>query len=148
MTTWQIRIFFDGECPLCTREIRLLRRLDRGRGRLRFEDISRPDFEAGADGLDVSALMDRIHGVLPDGTVVEGMEVFRRAYDAVGLGWLLRPTSWPGLRHLADLAYATFARNRLRWTGRASGCEAGRCGTRSLARERRAAQHARLESLS
>lgn len=148
MTTWQIRIFFDGKCPLCTREIRLLRRLDRGRGRLGFEDISLPGFEAGVDGLDASALMDRIHGVLPDGTVVEGLEVFRRAYDAVGLGWLLRPTGWPGLRHLADLAYATFARNRLRWTGRASSCEAGRCGTRSLARERGATQHARLESLS
>jgi predicted DCC family thiol-disulfide oxidoreductase YuxK len=71
--------------------------------------------------------MARIHGVLPDGTAIEGVEVFRRAYAAVGLGWLMAPTRWPGLRRLADLAYRIFARNRLRWTGRVSACEAERC---------------------
>ena len=30
-----VEVFYDGDCPLCTREIRLLRRLDR-RGRIRF----------------------------------------------------------------------------------------------------------------
>ena len=74
--------------------------------------------------------MDRIHGVLPNGTIVEGLEVFRRAYEAVGIGWLMAPTRWPGLRRLADAAYRTFARNRLRLTGRASGCETGRCEAR------------------
>jgi hypothetical protein len=39
----------------------------------------------------------------------------------------MAPTQWPGLRRVADLAYRIFARNRLRWTGRASACEAGRC---------------------
>jgi predicted DCC family thiol-disulfide oxidoreductase YuxK len=120
---WQIRVLYDGDCPLCTREIRLLERRDRGRGRIQFEDIARPSFDPGAYGLDANQVMARIHGVLPDGTVVEGVEVFRRAYGAVGLGWLMAPTRWPGLRSLADLAYRVFARNRLRWTGRACECE-------------------------
>jgi predicted DCC family thiol-disulfide oxidoreductase YuxK len=124
---WAIRVLYDGDCPLCRREIRLLQRLDRGRGRLQFEDIAAADFQPGAYGLDAAASMARIHGVLPDGSVVEGMEVFRRAYAAVGLGWLLAPTRWPGLRGLADRAYRVFARNRLRWTGRASECESGSC---------------------
>jgi predicted DCC family thiol-disulfide oxidoreductase YuxK len=123
----QIRVLYDGECPLCSREIRFLERRDRGRGRIQFEDIADPSFDPGAYGLDASEMMARIHGVLPDGTVIEGVEVFRRAYAAVGLGWLMAPTRWPGLRRLADLAYRIFARNRLRWTGRASACEAGRC---------------------
>ena len=67
--------------------------------------------------------MARIHGVLADGTVIEGMEVFRRAYGAVGLGWLLAPTAWPGLRALADAGYRWFARNRLRLTGRGNACD-------------------------
>ena len=50
----------------------------------------------------------------------------RRLYAAAGLGWLLAPTAWPGLRRLADWAYALFARNRLALTGR-SGCTAGSC---------------------
>jgi predicted DCC family thiol-disulfide oxidoreductase YuxK len=123
----QITILYDGDCPLCTREIRFLERRDRGRGRIQFEDIADPSFDPGAYGLDARKVMARIHGVLPDGTVIEGVEVFRRVYAAVGLGWLMAPTRWPGLRRLADLAYRIFARNRLRWTGRTPACEAEQC---------------------
>lgn len=125
--TWEIRVLFDGECPLCRREVAMLRRLDRGRGRLQFEDISAEGFSASRYGLAPALLMARIHGVLPDGSLVEGVEVFRRAYAAVGLGWLLAPTRWPGLRRLADAGYRLFARNRLRLTGRAGTCDDGRC---------------------
>jgi len=76
--------------------------------------------------------MARIHGVLPDGSIVEGVEVFRRAYAAVGLGWLVAPTRWPGLRWLAEWSYQVFARNRLRWTGRSSACVDGRCEIKSV----------------
>ena len=121
-----LELFYDGDCPLCAREIAGLRRLDRGRGRIAFVDIAADDFDAGSYGADYASLMARIHARLPDGEWIEGMEVFRRAYGAVGLGWLLAPTRWPGLRRLADAAYRVFARNRLRWTGRDS-CEGERC---------------------
>lgn len=123
----EITLLYDGECPLCSREVRLLERRDRGRGHIAFEDIAAPGFDASAYGRDASELMARIHGMLPDGTLVEGVEVFRRAYAAVGLGWLVAPSRWPGLRRLADAAYRVFARNRLRWTGRAEACETDRC---------------------
>ena len=121
---WRIRVLYDGDCPLCSREIRFLERRDRGRGRIQFENIAEPTFDPRAYGLEAREVMARIHGVLPDGTVVAGMEVFRRAYAAVGFGWLMAPTRWPGLRRLADLAYRIFARNRLRLTGRTCSCEA------------------------
>ena len=105
----------------------MLARRDRGRGRIELEDISKPEFDPGVYGLDQPSVMDRMHGVLPDGSVVEGMEAFRRAYAAVGLGWLLAPTGWPGLRWLFDAAYRLFARNRMRLTGRANACEDGSC---------------------
>ena len=38
-------VFYDGECPLCMREIRMLRRMDR-RGRIRFTDIAAPGLDA------------------------------------------------------------------------------------------------------
>jgi predicted DCC family thiol-disulfide oxidoreductase YuxK len=135
--SWRIRVLYDGDCPLCSREIRFLERRDRGRGRIRFEDIAEPSFDPGAYGLEAREVMARIHGVLPDGTVIAGMEVFRQAYAAVGLGWLMAPTGWPGLRRLADLAYRIFARNRLRLTGRTCSCEARppqEIGTRAEAR--------------
>lgn len=122
----EFELFFDGECPLCVREVRGLRRLDRGQGRLALVDIADTAFDEAAYGKSRDELMARIHGRLPDGTWVEGVEVFRRAYRAVGLGWIMAPTGWPGLRGVFDAGYRLFARNRLRLTGRES-CESGRC---------------------
>jgi predicted DCC family thiol-disulfide oxidoreductase YuxK len=122
-----VKVLYDGECPLCSREIEFLRRRDRA-GRIAFENIAAPDFDPTRYGLDRGAVMSRIHGVLPDGTLIEGVEVFRRLYAAVGLGWLVAPTRWPLLRPLFDALYRVFARNRLRWTGRAEdACHDERC---------------------
>jgi predicted DCC family thiol-disulfide oxidoreductase YuxK len=116
-------VFFDGECPLCVREMALLRQRDRA-GRIRFTDISRPEFDAAALGVDRATLMKRIHGRLPTGELVEGVEVFRRLYAAVGFARLVRATRLPGVAGLLELAYGVFARNRLRLTGR---CQDGAC---------------------
>jgi len=94
-----------------------IRRLDR-RHRIRFVDIAAPNFDAGATGVTYAALMDRIHGRLPDGCMVEGVEVFRRIYAALGFGPLVALTRLPGIRQMLDLAYRWFARNRMRLTGR------------------------------
>jgi predicted DCC family thiol-disulfide oxidoreductase YuxK len=125
-----VRLLIDGECPLCKREGDMLMRLDKGRGNLVLEDIASPGFDAGRYGLAFDDVMARIHGVLPDGRVISGMEVFRRAYRAVGWGWLLAPTAWPVVRPLADRFYVWFARNRLWLTGRK--CDAGRCAPKGM----------------
>ncbi len=114
---FDIKVLYDGDCPLCRREVAFLQKFDR-HNRIVAEDIAAPDFDARAYGRSQEDLMARIHGVLPDGTVIEGVEVFRRLYRAIGLGWLVAWTRWPGFRWLADVAYRWFARNRLRLTGR------------------------------
>ncbi|TSA39638.1 DUF393 domain-containing protein [bacterium] len=119
-------ILIDGECPLCRKEASFMRWLDHGKGRLEIVDIAAPGFEAAKYGRTIEALMGEIHGVARDGSLVTGVEVFRQAYGAVGWGWVLAPTRWPGLRWLSDRAYVWFARNRLRLTGRPA-CENGRC---------------------
>jgi predicted DCC family thiol-disulfide oxidoreductase YuxK len=114
---FDVEIFFDGECPLCTREVRMLQRLDR-KQRVRFTDIAAADFDPSVFGLDMATLMARIHGRLPDGRILEGVEVFRRVYEAVGLGALAKISRWPGLSTLTEAAYELFAKNRLKLTGR------------------------------
>jgi len=57
--------------------------------------------------------MGVIHGVFPDGRIVTKVAVFREAHRAIGLGWLLAPTAWPGLRWLTDSGYEWFARHRM-----------------------------------
>jgi predicted DCC family thiol-disulfide oxidoreductase YuxK len=120
---FDVEVYYDGACPLCMREIRMLQRRDR-RHRIRFVDIAAAGFDAASVGLPWETLMDRIHGRLPDGTLVEGVEVFRRLYAAVGFGPLVALTRLPGVKQLLDLAYRVFARNRLRLTGR---CADGAC---------------------
>jgi predicted DCC family thiol-disulfide oxidoreductase YuxK len=121
---YDVEVFYDGDCPLCMREIRLLRRLDARRGRIRFTDIAAPDFEPEALGIDWGTFMAKIHARLPDGSWLTGVEVFRRLYAAVGLGPLVWLTRAPGVSQLLELAYAKFAANRLKWTGRCDGeCE-------------------------
>lgn len=120
---FDIEVFHDGACPLCMREIRMLQRRDRQR-RIGFVDIAADGFDAASVGLTWQTLMDRIHGRLPDGRLVEGVEVFRRLYAAVGFGRLVALTRLPGIRQLFDVAYRLFARNRLRITGR---CVDGAC---------------------
>jgi len=117
MSDFAVEVFYDGACPLCTKEMRMLRRRDQGR-RIRFTDIADPSFDAAAVGLSWETLMSRIHGRLPDGTVIEGVEVFRRLYAAVGFSTLAKLSRAPGVSHLLELGYRLFAKNRLRLTGR------------------------------
>ncbi len=118
-------VFFDGDCPLCVREIAMLKRLDR-RKAIQFTDITSIDFSVGSIGKDYETLMGSIHGKMADGSWVSGVEVFRQLYSAVGLAPVVAATRLPGVAWMLDQAYGVFARNRLAWTGR-SGCETGTC---------------------
>jgi predicted DCC family thiol-disulfide oxidoreductase YuxK len=128
--SWRIKLLHDGLCPVCSREVRLLRRLDRGRGKIAFEDIAAPGFAPERYGLTLPQVVGSMHAIRPDGTVVRAMEVFREAYALVGLGWLLAPTRWPLLRPLFDRLYRIFARFRPRLSRFNSGaCATTRCAT-------------------
>ena len=37
---WQIELLYDGECPLCVREVNFLKKRDAGRGLVSFVDIA------------------------------------------------------------------------------------------------------------
>ena len=120
-----LTILYDGGCPLCIREVTFLERRDRQRHAdqttLAFVDIDRPDYDPQAhQGITYREAMGRIHGVEANGTVLQDLAVFRRAYELVGLGWLYAPTRWPVVGPLAEGAYGLWARLRLAITGRPS----------------------------
>ena len=112
MNKWRFKVLYDGECPLCRREVSFLQGQNR-EGRLAFEDISAPGFDAAVYHTTRQALMGVIHGVFPDGRMVQKVEVFREAYRAIGLGWVVAPTAWPGLNWASNRGYEWFARHRL-----------------------------------
>lgn len=115
----QIELLYDGACPLCMREVNFLRRRDAGRGLVAFTDITADDYDpAEHGGVDFEMAMGRIHAVLPDGTTVKNVEVFRRVYEILGMGWVYAATRWPIVGPIVDRFYGVWADWRLRLTGR------------------------------
>ena len=117
--TWKIKLLYDGACPLCLREVNFLRKKDAGRGLVALVDIAEPDYNPNFHaGVEFETAMGRIHGVLPDGTVIQNMEVFRRTYDILGMGWVYAITGLPVVGTIADWLYGIWADWRLPLTGR------------------------------
>mmetsp|Transcript_20804 Transcript_20804/g.30225 ORF Transcript_20804/g.30225 Transcript_20804/m.30225 type:complete len:221 (-) Transcript_20804:1637-2299(-) len=117
--SYKVKLLYDGECPICMREVVFLMKKDAGRGFISFVDISDENYDP-AQNANVSweKAMGRIHAVLPDGSVVTGVKVFQQTYDVIGLGWLFEATKLPLLGNIADGVYDVWAKYRLRLTGR------------------------------
>jgi len=118
---WKIKLLYDGECPLCVREVNFLQKRDAGRGLVAFVDIAADDYTPEANGgVDFETAMGRIHAVLPNGTVIKNVEVFRRVYEVLGMGWVYAITKLPIVGAIADWLYGIWADKRLALTGRAN----------------------------
>ncbi len=124
---WRIKMLYDGHCPLCSREVALLRRRNRA-GLIAFEDIADPAFDPTGYGLTLRELVGSMHAVRPDGSIVEGIDVFAEVYDAAGWAWLARPLRWRITRPLAQAAYRIFAAVRPRLSSfHPTDCLTGAC---------------------
>jgi predicted DCC family thiol-disulfide oxidoreductase YuxK len=78
-----VTVWFDGSCPLCSREIKLMRRLDR-RGAIRFVDVAGDDPVCPVDR---TALLQRFHAQEGD-TMLSGAAAFAAMWRAIPV---LRP---------------------------------------------------------
>ncbi|MEM9810997.1 MAG: DUF393 domain-containing protein [Pseudomonadota bacterium] len=106
-----ITVFYDGACPLCRREIALMRRLDR-RGKLQFENLADPDAAISCP-IDRRELLARFHARLPDGEMVSGARAFTESYAQVpGLGWVAILGRFGPTRVLLEGLYRGFLRVR------------------------------------
>lgn len=91
----RVTVWFDGGCPLCRREIALMRRLDR-RGRIEFVDIDTGDASCP---LDRAQLLARFHAREGD-QMHDGAAAFAAMWRAIPwlrpLGLLARfgPVLW------------------------------------------------------
>ncbi|KAL6509605.1 hypothetical protein OROGR_022915 [Orobanche gracilis] len=116
---WKIKMLYDGECPLCMREVNMLRERNKRYGSIKFVDISSDDYNPEDNqGLDYKTVMGRIHAILSNRTVVRDVEAFRRLYEVVGLGWVYAITKYEPIASIADAVYGVWAKYRLQVTGR------------------------------
>jgi len=110
-------MLYDSKCSLCMKEVAFLSKRDTA-GRILFTDIESLDYQATPQNGYVSyeTGMGVMHGVLPNGDLVTGVEVIRQLYELVGLGAVFRFTAWPGVKGLADAVYLVWARYRTQVT--------------------------------
>lgn len=79
----KVTVWFDGACPLCTREIAVMRRLDRRR-RIHFVDIADP---TSSCPIDRASLLARFHAA-EDGQLYSGAAAFAAMWRVIPM---LRP---------------------------------------------------------
>lgn len=107
-------MFYDGGCPMCSREVDLYRRIDR-RDRIEFVDISRDTHLLQALGVAPDAAMRRLHVLSADGVMTDGVFAFAALWRQLP-GLRVLAAILHGLRLLGSLdrLYERFARARYR----------------------------------
>ena len=110
----QLTTFYDGGCPMCSREIAHYRKIDRA-DRIRWVDITRESEALSAAGLDLPSAMRRLHVQDTDGRMLSGVEGFVAIWRRLPR-WHLLARLVTGLRLVGPLewAYQRFAERRFR----------------------------------
>lgn len=100
----ETEVLYNGECPICSREIDSYARYAEGNALpLRFEALQ--DSDLARWGVDAEAAARRLH-VLKDGKVFEGLEAFQVLWaEMPRFSWLARLTGLPVIRPLARRIY-------------------------------------------
>ncbi len=113
----RLTVWHDGDCPLCRREIALMRRLDT-RGAILFVDAAGP----ATCPLDRSEMLARFHAREADGPLLSGAAAFAAMWRAIPL---LRPLGVaarsPLVLSMLERLYRRFLRVRphlQRWLAR------------------------------
>ena len=107
-----VTVWFDGDCPLCAREIALMRRLDRARA-VNFVDLADGGAGGATSPVDRCAMLNRLHAQEPGEPMVSGAAAFAAMWRAIpllrplGLAARRKPVLW-----LLERLYRAFLRVR------------------------------------
>jgi predicted DCC family thiol-disulfide oxidoreductase YuxK len=114
--------YFDGGCPLCSKEIAHYRRIDRA-GAIHWVDITDDGGAMAEAGIDRTDAMRRIHAKETDGSILSGVPAFVAIWRRLP-GYRRLAALVQGLRLVGPLegGYAHFADRRLRRR-----CKEGAC---------------------
>ncbi len=108
---YPLTIFYDSSCPLCTREVTVLKQYDHA-DQLKLVDCSPKDF-AAVDGHTREAMMRLIHARDAAGQWLIGAPVFAAAYTASGFALVARMWGAERLQPMWGVVYPWIANNRM-----------------------------------
>jgi predicted DCC family thiol-disulfide oxidoreductase YuxK len=96
-------VIYNGDCPVCSREIGVYRARVGADGAIGFVDLN--DADLAVFGLSREAAARRLH-VVENGRLLSGVDAFLALWRATpGFGWLARIVGLPGVRQAAGALY-------------------------------------------
>ncbi len=118
-------ILFDGDCPLCTFQCRVIEWLDWLRA-VNVMPLADPRAAAIAPGLTKEELNEAIHCIAANGRIYRGARAIRFVSMRLPLTIPVAILLWlPGVIYIAEIIYKWISRNRL-LLSRVFGCK-GAC---------------------
>ena len=103
-------LFFDGSCPMCTKEIKLLE--DINDGGLAFMDVHKCEIDDSmASQLD---MLKVLHLRTAEGVWIRGVAATLQAWSHTNWGWIFKPLLLPLINYVAGYAYNIWAEKRYR----------------------------------
>jgi predicted DCC family thiol-disulfide oxidoreductase YuxK len=108
-------VYYDGGCPVCSREIGQYRRA-RGAERLDFVDVSSCEAAVLGTALTREQALARMHVRQADGRMVSGAAAFAALWRSLpGWAWLGRIAALPPVLLVLEIGYRGFLRVRKIW---------------------------------
>ena len=114
-----ITVFYDGLCPVCSREVAVYRRLDRT-GRIVWRDLAGPGDPLRGARFTLDAALRLLHATDAAGALHVGLDAHLLMWRALpgwrGIAALLG--RWPALRPPVQALYLAFTARRPGWVQR------------------------------
>ncbi len=124
----RLTLFYDGQCPLCVKEMTRLRHADNEHC-LTLINIHSPACSAYPE-INKQRAAQILHGIAEDGKLLLGLDATCQAWKVVGRGRWIGLSRWPIIRPITDRFYLLFARHRYtlsKWLTGKSRCDSDRC---------------------
>lgn len=107
MKTPKDTLYYDGQCPLCSREMAVLRNMKSAE--LELVDIHEL---CPIDGPPRNHLLEVLHLKTSDGQWITGVDASVRAWSSTRMGWLWKLLKLPLISPAADYVYKKWAKRR------------------------------------
>lgn len=118
-----LTLYYDGGCPVCTREIGFYQRR-RGAERITWINLAQCEDAALGSDLSREAAYARLHARRPDGQLVSGAQAFASLWQALPAFRLAgRIAALPGIVHGLEGGYRGFLKVRRLWRKEAGACQ-------------------------
>lgn len=114
-STTACTVYFDGDCPVCRREIAHYRS-QAGAAAITWVDAAMSHPAALGPDLPRESALARLHVRRADGSLVSGAAAFATLWNHLpAYAWLGRIASWPPMQRVMEAGYQGFLRARRLW---------------------------------